>query len=182
MLWLACFRPSDIIKGGGGGFDSTSQIRCDIETARSQFEEGLALLRHAFPDTDFDIGEKGLPVPFPKRVPGVSAFREFLATPDAVAAELDFNEPCIYHAEFPDYLLQALLGFWQPEIKIYQPAPDRGEAWRRPNPGVMTWDGAIRAITMGMDSVTYHPPSLSIQRSPFLFTEDEYLNHPQFFA
>lgn len=182
ILWLACFRPSDVIQEGNDGFGIASKIRCSIQTARRQFEEGLALLRASFPATNFDIGEDGHPTPDGCPVPGLFAFRGLLASADVLEAELDFYEPGIYDGEYPAYLLQALHGFWQPDIKIFYPSPDRGEAFRKFHPGVMTWAGAIRAMTIGTHPAEFHPPGKPIEPSTSLFSEEEYLRNYRFLA
>ncbi|MEK7950956.1 hypothetical protein [Luteolibacter soli] len=181
ILWLACFRVSDIVFKTADHRSHIGTVRCDIGTARTQFEHGLALLRQTFPETDFDIGEK----PHPhgeSRIPGVVAFRELLAGMPAGHAELptDIMWTDFTGSHFDKFLTHALLGFSNPACKMFYDASDvKLGLSLRPEvtvPGVMTWGDVIRALTMGNVGIVLRQPGEDSRVHPpaSLFTEYEY--------
>lgn len=151
LLWLACFRVSDVVFRAKYP-ESIDKFRCEIGKARRQFEEGLALLRVTFPETDFELGEQLHPEGATK-TRGVAAFRELLAGLEEGHVEL----PLRYWSDFTGgyidrFFMHAVGGFTDPGCKVFF---DKSDVKRgldvpagMPVPGVMTWGDFLRALTL----------------------------------
>lgn len=171
LLWLACFRITDVVLDPEEGW--IHEIHCDIETARRQFEGGVKVLRKTFPDTDFDVADRSVPTSGERKVPGIADFRRMLVETEASRAKL---ETCLLFQDFGGnhfdrVLAHALLGFSQPQCKMFYDQEDFDCGFRIPAgvpaSGVMTWGDVLRALTIQGMETPVRPPTC-------LFTDVEY--------
>lgn len=180
LLWLACFRMSDVVFHEEYG--GIAKFRCEIGKARRQFEEGLALLRVTFPETDFELGEQSRPHPYGAvTIRGVVGFREFLEGLEEGHVEM----PLCYWVDFTGgyidrFFMNAIEGFTNPDIRVSYYKHDVGQGLNvragMPVPGVMTWADFLRALTMFQVGIVLRAPGEDgqVHAPRCLFTVDEF--------
>ena len=186
VLWLACFRVSDVVfpEYDARFPDYISAFRCEVGVARRQFEEGLELLRVTFPETDFELGE----VPNPPetgmgKARGVTAFRELLAGMEDGHVVMPLCYLCDFTGGYISrFFMHAVGGFSDPGRKIFFDESDvrRGLGLTlNPGvtaPGVMTWGDFLRALTLHQAGIVLRTAGEDgqVQGPRCLFTAEEY--------
>ena len=158
LLWLACFRTDDI-----GGTESTSCLSCEVGKARRQFEEGIAILRKAFPATNFDgptpgwdgadgesvkVNNPGRVMPEKLRDESyVDRFRRILRAEGWNRLLLDYGELGIYGDDYDSLIERALKGFDAPEQWFpYEKRMNSILKAKSPESGAMSWCYVLRTL------------------------------------
>jgi len=157
-------------------------FRCEIGKARRQFEEGLALLRVTFPETDFELGEEPHPEPFGRmKLRGVVGFRELLAGLKEGHVEMPLCYWSDFLAGFIDpFFMHAIAGFTDPGREVTLTAYDTALGLRMPKgmpiPGVMTWGDFLRVLTLFQVGIVLRKAGADgkVEAPRCLFTREEY--------